>query len=272
VIADALRRVLPARPANRIARAKNLSLALGFYQLARRRPRLARRLLRAVAVRALGDPAYVDEHFTPQYEPWDQRLCVIPEGDLYREIRAGRASVVTDHVDTFVPEGIRLRSGRVLAADVVVSATGLSLLPVGGIRVSLDGRPVAIGDHASYRGLMLSGVPNLAYCIGYVNASWTLRADLSHRYVCRLLAHLDRHGHAVAVPGEPGRADRPLLDITAGYVRRALDLFPKQSDRDPWLVRQNYLTDVYALGRADVTREMSFAPQPAPNPLEEIAS
>ncbi|MCM4078793.1 flavin-containing monooxygenase [Paractinoplanes hotanensis] len=258
VIADGLRRVLPAKPANALVRAKNILLTQAFYQLARRRPERVRKALRTMAVRGLGDEAYVDEHFKPAYDPWDQRLCVIPGGDLWEEIRAGRASVVTDHIDSFVPSGIRLRSGRVLEADIVVSATGLRLLPLGGVEVSIDGSPVTIGERAAYRGLMLSGVPNLAYCIGYVNASWTLRADLSHRYVMRLLRHMRKHGLAVATPTAPGGTGRPLLDLSSGYVQRALDLFPRQGDRAPWIVRQNYLRDVVTTPRADVTRDMTF--------------
>ncbi|MET0423189.1 MAG: NAD(P)/FAD-dependent oxidoreductase [Actinoplanes sp.] len=256
--ADLARRVLPARAANRVARSKNILFSQAFYQLARRRPARVRRILRSLAVRALGDPAYVDEHFNPAYDPWDQRLCVAPDGDLYTAVRQGRAAVVTDHVDTFVPGGIRLRSGRVLEADVVVTATGLSLLPAGGLRLTVDGVPVEIGEKAAYRGLMLSGVPNLAFCIGYANASWTLRADLSHRYVCRLLSHLDRRGYAVATPSTPAGATRPLLDLTSGYVHRALTSFPRQGDHDPWRVRQNYLLDLITSRRADITRDMTF--------------
>jgi monooxygenase len=257
-VADALRRLLPAKPANALVRAKNILLTQGFYHLARRRPQSVRRMLRKLAIRGLGDETYVDEHFKPRYDPWDQRLCVIPGGDLWAEIRAGRASVVTDHIDTFVPSGIRLGSGRVLEADIAVSATGLTLLPIGGIDLTVDGTPVKIGERAAYRGLMLSGVPNLAYCIGYTNASWTLRADLSHRYVVRLLRHLDRRGYAVATPTTPGGQGRPLLDLSSGYVQRALDVFPRQGDRDPWLVRQNYLRDLITTPRADVTRDMTF--------------
>ncbi|MEV6849710.1 NAD(P)/FAD-dependent oxidoreductase [Actinoplanes sp. NPDC051411] len=199
-IADAARRVLPPAAASRVVRAKNVLMSQGFYQLARRRPQTARKLLRTVAVRRLGDEEYVDRHFNPVYDPWDQRLCVLPEGDLYEAVKSGRASVVTDRIASFVPEGIRLASGEVLEADIVVSATGLSLIPCGGVEVSLDGEPVDIGSRTAYRGLMLDGVPNLAYCIGYTNASWTLRADLSSRYVCRLLAYMARHGYAVATP------------------------------------------------------------------------
>ena len=275
-IADAVRRVLPERPANVVARAKNILFTQAFYQLARRRPQRVRKALRAMAVDALGDETYVDRHFRPAYDPWDQRLCVIPGGDLYAEIKAGRASVVTDHIDRFVPEGIRLTSGEILEADIVVSATGLSLVPIGGVRVTVDGADVEIGKRSAYRGLMLAGVPNLAYCIGYVNASWTLRADLSHRYVTRLLRHMDRNGLAVATPiAATGGQGRPLLDLSSGYVQRALDIFPRQGDRDPWLVRQNYLRDLITTPRADVTRDMLFrraVPAGHTDRLEEIHS
>ncbi|BBH69012.1 monooxygenase flavin-binding family protein [Actinoplanes sp. OR16] len=258
VIADLARKVLPPTAANRVARAKNILVTQAFYQLARRRPTLVRKALRGMALRYLGNPGYVDEHFKPRYDPWDQRLCVIPGGDLFQVIANGRASVVTDHIDTFVSEGIRLKSGTVLEADVVVSATGLSLLPVGGLALAVDGDPIDVGRHVAYRGLMLSGVPNFAYCIGYTNASWTLRADLSHRYVLKLLDHLDRHGYAAATPTGRVRSGRPLIDLSSGYVRRALDEFPRQGDRDPWIVRQNYLRDLLTTPRADVTRDMTF--------------
>ncbi len=259
-LADVLRRRLPARVAHRLVRAKNITMAQGFYQLARRRPKLVKRILRHAAVQGLGDAAYVDTHFTPAYEPWDQRLCVIPEGDLFTAVRDGRASVVTGRIERLVPEGVRLTTGEVLEADVVVSATGLSLLPVGGVELTVDGEPVDPGKRLAYRGLMLSGVPNLAYCVGYANASWTLRADLSSRYVCRLLAFMDRNGYAIATPVEPpDGVRRPLLDLTSGYVQRALDRFPQQGDRDPWTVRQNYLLDVLTSPRADLRRDMTFS-------------
>jgi cation diffusion facilitator CzcD-associated flavoprotein CzcO len=177
--------------------------------------------------------------------------------------------MVTDHIDRFVPEGIRLCSGRTLTADIVVSATGLSLLPIGGVQLTVDGEVVDPGKRVAYRGVMLSGVPNFAYCIGYTNASWTLRADLSHRYVRRLLAHLDKHGLASATPRETPGHRRPLLDLTSGYVQRALDRFPQQGDRDPWTVRQNYLLDVVTTPRADVRRDMTFTRRSA-DVLEEI--
>ncbi|MGA5305677.1 flavin-containing monooxygenase [Nucisporomicrobium flavum] len=270
-VADRLRRWLPSRAAHKVVRAKNILLSQGFYQLARRRPERVKALLRRFALHHLDDPAYLDEHFTPAYQPWDQRLCVVPSGDLFQAIKGGRASVVTAHIDRFVPEGIRLADGRVLEADVVVSATGLSLLAIGGVQLTVDGTPVEPGRTVAYRGVMLSGVPNFAYCIGYTNASWTLRADLSHRYVCRLLAYMDKHRYTTATPQEKPGPRRPLLDLTSGYVQRALDSFPRQGDRDPWTVRQNYLLDVLTTPRADVRRDMTFSRTPAPAPaLEEI--
>ncbi|WP_305789728.1 flavin-containing monooxygenase [Symbioplanes lichenis] len=249
---------LPPALRHRLVRAKNLLVTQAFYQAARRRPERVKRFLRRFPAHYFPDPAYVDEHFTPAYDPWDQRLCVVPRGDLFKAVRRGDASVVTAHIDRFVPEGIRLTDGRVLEADVVVSATGLELQAIGGVRLTVDGQEVKPGDTVSYRGLMLSGVPNFAYCIGYTNASWTLRADLSHRYLCRLLTYMDKHGYAVAEPAEWTGARLPLLGLTSGYVRRALDRFPSQGDRDPWSVRQNYLVDLVRFGRGDVTRDMHF--------------
>jgi cation diffusion facilitator CzcD-associated flavoprotein CzcO len=271
-VADLLRRRLPAGVAHKLARAKNILLAQGFYQLSRHRPERVKAFLRRLALDHLDDPAYVDAHFTPSYQPWDQRLCIVPDGDLFNAIRSGTASVTTDHIDRFVPEGIRLRSGATLEADVVVSATGLSLLPLGGITLTVDGQAVDPGRTVAYRGLMLGGVPNLAYCMGYTNASWTLRADLSHRYVCRLLSYLDKHGYATATPRETPGNRRPLLDLTSGYVRRALDRFPQQGDKSPWTVRQNYLLDVLTSPRSDVRRDMTFTRRTAPVPGRTVVT
>ena len=257
-VADTLRRRLPAGVAHHLIRTKNLLITQGCYPLARRRPARVKSFLRRLALHHLKDPALVDEHFTPAYEPWDQRLCVAPRGDLFQAIRSGAADVVTARIDRFVPEGVRLTGGRVLPADVVVSATGLELQAIGGVRLTVGGREIDPGKAAAYRGIMLSGVPNFAYCIGYVNASWTLRADLSHKYVVRLLDHMDRHGLATATPREHAAGTRPLLDLTSGYVQRALHRFPRQGDRAPWTVRQNYLLDLITTPRADVTREMTF--------------
>lgn len=258
--ADALRRRLPAGTAHRIVRAKNIAVTQAFYQLARRRPTLVRKTLRRMALRFLDEQA-VDQHFTPRYEPWDQRLCVVPGADFYKVVRAGDASVVTDHIETFTEKGIRLASGEELTADVVVSATGLRMLPLGGLSLSVDGEPVTLADTYSYRGLMLSGVPNLAYCIGYTNASWTLRADLSSRYVTRLLTHLEKHGYGSAAPTTPAAMERrPLLDLTSGYVQRSIDAFPRQGTAAPWQVTQNYVVDLVRMSRADLAEDMVFTP------------
>ena len=255
-VADRLREKLPPGPAHRLIRAKNVLFNIGFYQFCQRRPALARRMILGLTAKALG-PEMVAEHFTPSYNPWDQRFCAIPDADLFRAIRGGRADVVTDHVDRFVPEGVRLRSGRVLEADVVVSATGLRLLAFGGIAPSIDGTPVDLSEQFVWRGAMVTGLPNFAVCIGYTNASWTLRADLSSRLVCKVLGFMDRHGYAAVVP-RPDRAleERPLLDLTSGYVQRSIGDFPRQGHVSPWKVRQNYLLDAATTLRGNLSRTL----------------
>ncbi|WP_081737929.1 flavin-containing monooxygenase, partial [Arthrobacter sp. H41] len=226
--ADAVRRYLPAGAAHRLARGKNVLVTQAFYQLCRRRPELAKKMFRKQATAILGDGQTVRDNFTPRYSPWDQRVCFAPSADFFRTLKTGKASIVTDTIETFTPRGIRLSSGRELDADVVVTATGLSMLPLGGASFSVDGKAVDLGETWVYRGVMLSGIPNLALCVGYTNASWTLRADLSSRYVCRLLKHMDKHGYRSAAPvAKSGMARRPILDLTAGYVQRAAGAFPK---------------------------------------------
>ncbi len=260
-VGDALRRALPDRVSGTAVRYKNVLTAGAFYQLSRRRPALTRRLLLRGAERALGSAGTVAEHFTPAYDPWDQRICFVPDGDLFDTVRAGRAEVVTDTIETFTEHGLRLASGRQLEADVVVTATGLRLKVAGGIEFDVDGETRSTRDLVVYRGLMFGDVPNLAVCVGYVNASWTLRADLASRYVCRLVDHMDRHGWRVAVPRPPsGMSGSALLPLSSGYVTRAADLLPRQGDRAPWLMRQNYLLDRRDLLRGDVTEAMEFAP------------
>jgi cation diffusion facilitator CzcD-associated flavoprotein CzcO len=271
--ADLARRRLPAKLAHRLVRAKNVAMTSVFYQLSRRRPETVKKMLRSTAVKMLGDPAYVDAHFTPTYDPWDQRLCLAPGGDFYRTISDGGASVVTDTIDRFVPEGIRLASGEVLEADVVVSATGLEMLAFGGLELTVDGDRIEPGETITYRGVMLGGVPNLAFSVGYTNASWTLRSDLCTRYVCRLLAHMDQHGYDTATPERTAvRATRPLLDLTSGYVQRGAARFPKQGDREPWTVRQNYPAELLRMSRADVTRDMVFGIRSRRTALEGASS
>ena len=197
---------------------------------------------------ALGPQFDVDKHFKPNYKPWDQRLCLVPDGDLFKALREGRASVATDQIETFTADGIQLRSGQLLKADVIVTATGLQLNLFGDAKLSLDGRPVNPADLLVYKGMMFSGLPNLANTFGYTNASWTLKADLTARYFCRLLRRMDRHGHTVFTPTRGvDVAPEPFLDFTSGYVQRAAALLPKQGDRRPWRLHQNYVLDLLAL-------------------------
>ncbi|GAA0231946.1 NAD(P)/FAD-dependent oxidoreductase [Saccharothrix mutabilis subsp. mutabilis] len=257
-IADALRSALPAGLAHRLARAKNIAFGTGFYQFCRRFPGAARNLLTKLSTKSLKDPAAVREHFTPTYNPWDQRLCAVPDGDLFKAVNRGKAAVVTDHIDRFVPEGVRLKSGKVLPADIIVTATGLRLQAFGGIAPSVDGTPVDLSEQFVWRGAMITGLPNFAVCIGYTNASWTLRADLSSRLVCRVLDHLDRNGFSSVVP-RPDRvlARRPLLDLASGYVQRSIGDFPGQGDRSPWRVRQNYVIDAVQTLRGEIGDQLA---------------
>ncbi|MEN3301607.1 NAD(P)/FAD-dependent oxidoreductase, partial [Pseudonocardia sp.] len=199
------------------------------------------------------------------YDPWDQRLCVVPDADLFKAIKKDKAAVVTDRIARVTETGVALESGRTLDADVLVTATGLEVVACGGIDLRVDGEPVVPGEKVTYRGCLLSDVPNLAICIGYVNASWTLRADITARYVCRLLARMDARGAAVAVPRLPdGPMElRPLLDLSSGYVRRAIDVLPKQGTRSPWVLRQNYVADRVTTGLGSIDRDMEFRRRPA---------
>jgi cation diffusion facilitator CzcD-associated flavoprotein CzcO len=262
-VARVAARLLPERTAYRVTRAKNIAANVASFQLARRFPGAARRLLVRGVARQLPEGYDVGTHFSPRYDPWDERLCVVPDADLFRAVSSGSAEVVTDTVDRFTDTGVRLTSGRELAADVIVTATGLALQVAGGIDVTVDGRPVRMSEGYAYKGLMFSDVPNLAWCVGYTNNSWTLRADLAATYVCRLLAVLDERGLTTATPrfdGVPG-ATRPLLDLTSGYIRRSAAMLPRQGERRPWRLRQNYLVDLVDMrlrrvddGRLELTR------------------
>lgn len=266
-VADRLRELLPAKVAHRLIRTKNIVFMLAVYNFCQRFPDRARKTLIGFNEKILKDPGMVAEHFTPSYNPWDQRLCAVPDADLFTSIKRGDAEVVTDHIESFVPEGIRLTSGRVLEADLVVTATGLKLLPFGGIAPSVDGKTVDLHEQFVWQGAMLTGVPNFAVCMGYTNASWTLRADLTHRLVCKVLNFLDRHDYAAGVP-LPRQAlqERPLLDLSSGYVQRAINEFPRQGDRGPWRVRQNYLLDSLTTMRRGLRRSMEFTPRSAVAP------
>ena len=264
-VADTLRRALPERAAYRAIRAKNVALAVGFYQFCRRFPDRARAFLTSQVAALLPPDVPVAPHFTPAYRPWDQRLCLVPDGDLFAAMRRGTASVVTDTIETFTEHGLRLASGRELPADIIVTATGLELLACGGIQLAVDGRTIELRDTLFYKGAMLSDVPNLAWCVGYINASWTLRADLASRFVCRLLGEMDRRGadQVVARAGEGAGEERPLLDLSSGYVARAAARFPKQGARRPWYLRQNYVLDLVTTAYGPVAdRALEFGHRP----------
>lgn len=245
--ADWARRHLPRRAAYRLARAKNILLGQLFFRLARSRPDATSRRLIAMVRRELGE-AFDAAHFTPRYKPWDQRLCLVPDADLFAALRSGRASVVSGTIDRFTRDGIALTSGQTIPADLVVTATGLQMELAGGTKLFVDGTPLDVSKTLAYKGLMLSGVPNFGLTFGYTNASWTLKADLTSNYFWRLIALMDRRGVRIATPRAPaGTNEAPFLDFTSGYVQRALDSLPKQGRAHPWRLRQNYLADLLML-------------------------
>jgi cation diffusion facilitator CzcD-associated flavoprotein CzcO len=244
-IANSLRRVLPDRIAYRITRRINVARQRWIYELSMRHPRLVRWLIRALTKLQLPRGYPVDTHFNPRYNPWEQRLCVVPNGDLFNAIRKGRASIATDKIRRFTDRGILLASGVELPADIVVTATGLNLLAFGGIDLALDGRPVALNQTVAYKSMMLSGVPNFAFAVGYTNSSWTLKVDLVCEHLCRMLARMDAHDYDTVTPvlGDETIERRPLLDFQAGYVHRAMHKFPTQGTQAPWTVEMSYKAD-----------------------------
>lgn len=263
-LAKVLRRILPLRWSHLVVRLKNVLLASAFFQFCRAFPKAAARALRRGVHRHLPDRP-LDPDFAPRYAPWDQRVCVVPDGDLFTAMKQGKASIVTDSIERFTEKGVRLSSGKELEADVIVTATGLSLQALGGIEVSVDGRRIVPNEQLVYKGLMFAGVPNLAWCVGYTNASWTLRADLSSRYVCRLLNHLKTFGYSSAMPDEAlaPKARRPLMELSAGYVTRAASQLPSQGNEAPWLLRQNYLLDWQEMRFSSIEEAMRFRAQPS---------
>jgi len=248
-IGATLTRRLGTRGGYAATRWKNVALSTYFFQLCRRRPDAVKSLLRKAAVAQLPPGYDVDTHFAPRYNPWDQRMCLAPDGDFFAAIRSGRADVVTDQIAEFTETGIRLQSGAELEADVVVTATGLRLLALGGMQLAVDGSDVTLADTMVYKGAMLSGVPNFTFTFGYTNSSWTLKADLVSQFGVRLLRYMDAHGYEQCVPvnDDPAVATRPMLDFQSGYVQRAIGDFPKSGSRGPWRVRMNYPRDVLTL-------------------------
>jgi monooxygenase len=241
-----LERVMSGDRASRVVRARNVLLTWGLYQAARRRPEWVGRVMRDGMAKQLPPDVPVDPHFTPRYAPWDQRLCVVPDGDFFAALRSGRASVVTGTIAAFTEKGLRLGDGSELEAELVVTATGLSMVAFGEMTLSVDGRPIDSGALHVYKGMMFDGLPNLAWCVGYTNASWTLRADLTSQYVCRLLNYLARHGIDAATPTmDPAESSPdPLMDLRSGYVQRAAGLLPRQGTSGRWRMRNNYLIDL----------------------------
>jgi len=259
-LAERLKRWLGPRRAHRITRRKNVLLGGLFYKAARRYPDAVRKLIRAGNVRALPEGYDVDTHFNPPYDPWDQRLCVVPNGDLFRAIRHGDASIVTDRIETFTEDGIRLQSGAELSADIIITATGLELVPLAGVAYSVDGKPIELADTITYKGMMLTGMPNFAYAVGYINASCTLKVDLICEHLCRLLALMDEHGYASCTPEAPDPAapTRALLDFTAGYVQRSVASFPRQGATHPWELSMDYRRDRQVLLHGPVGDHLRF--------------
>jgi cation diffusion facilitator CzcD-associated flavoprotein CzcO len=266
-LARVVRRVLPDQAAYRVLRAKNSLLAILIWIFSKRRPQAMRRLIRRLAQRQLPPGFDVDTHFNPRYDPWDERMCIIPDNDLFAAISSGGVSVVTDRVETFTETGIRLASGAELEADLVVTATGLKLQPLGGMRLAVDGRAVDLADTFAYRGMQVSGVPNLAFAFGYINQSWTLGADLTALQLCRLLNHMQRHGYTTVTPRHPGdgEAGLPFAELSSGYIVRDIGAFPKQAAAEPWRREQNYAQNRRVVLRSpldDPALEFARAPIP----------
>lgn len=267
-VARRLRPLFGNRIAHAAARSVNIGKQRWFHAFCQRFPNAARKLIRAVNRRLLPKGYPVDVHFNPPYAPWDQRLCAVPGGDLFRAIREGRASVVTDQITSFTEAGVQLKSGEHVEADIIVTATGLNLQPFGGIPLKVDGEPVNLPDTVAFKGMLLSGVPNLAFAIGYTSSSWTLKVGLLCEHFCRLLAYMDRHGFGVCTPiADPTMQTRPLLDFGAGYVRRSLAQLPRQGTRFPWLMSWNYASDakLFRIGRVD-DPQLRFTPRAASSP------
>ena len=273
-IANWLRRALPDRAAYVLARWKNVLTATFFYSLARKRPQLFKWMVAKGVRKQLGED-YDSKHFTPPYNPWDQRLCFAPDADLFTAIRDGRVSVVTDQIDTFTDDGLLLKSGEHLAADIIVTATGLVLRLFSGMQLFVDETPVDLPKTLVYKGMMFSDIPNLAFAVGYTNASWTLKCDLTAEYVCRLLNHMDQHGFAFCTPrvNDPNIEEEPVIDFNSGYVLRALSTLPRQGSKTPWRLHQNYMKDLRMMryGRVD-DGTMEFKAAPVARGARAVAS
>jgi len=273
-IANFLRKYLPSKLAYGITRWKNVLMGMYFYRMCMKQPAKVKDYLLGLVRDELGKEE-VEKHFTPPYNPWDQRVCLVPDSDLYESIKSGKASVVTDHIDRFTEKGILLKSGETLEADIIITATGLKLQVWNGLDVAVDGKQMTASDTMAYKGFMYSGIPNLASSFGYTNASWTLKCDLTCEYVCRLLNHMDAHGYDQATPSfKDGEVEEePWLDLKSGYVMRAMESFPKQGSRTPWKLHQNYAKDLVMLRYGKVEDDgMMFTKKPQAKPAAAPAS
>ncbi|MBS1679438.1 MAG: NAD(P)/FAD-dependent oxidoreductase [Actinobacteria bacterium] len=270
-IAELLRKFLPHRAVYPIVRWKNVVIQSLIFRLSRSRPGFVKKLIRKGTINALPAGYDVDTHFKPSYNPWDQRLCLVPDADLFKALSRGDADIVTDHIERFTASGIELRSGRELDADVVVTATGLNLLFFGGMKMEIDGVEPDQSHLLAYKGMMMGEVPNLAFTVGYTNASWTLKADLVAEYMCRLLNHMDANGYDVCMPHltDPNVTEEPILDFSSGYVVRAVADLPKQGSKEPWKLRQNYAVDLRTLRYGSLEDgAMTFSRRvPTPRPV-----
>jgi cation diffusion facilitator CzcD-associated flavoprotein CzcO len=265
-----MRTHLPGKVAYGVTRWRSILFMIYFYTLARRRPDFTKQAIIRMARDELPPNYDVETHFSPRYNPWDQRLCLVPDADLFTAIKDGTASIVTDEIEAFTENGIRLRSGEELTADIIVTATGLTMRLMSGVRLVVDGRTVELGETLSYRGMMYSGVPNLASSFGYTNASWTLKCELIARYVCRLLRYMDQHGYVECVAERPALTGKETsaIDLSSGYVQRARATLPRQGTEKPWRTYQNYLRDIVNLrldpindGTMTFTKGKSRVPQ-----------
>jgi cation diffusion facilitator CzcD-associated flavoprotein CzcO len=264
-LANGLRKILPVKVAYGITRWKNVARILFSFQLSRRRPEFMKRLLRKMTVPQLPKDFDYDTHLTPPYNPWDQRMCLVPDGDLFTALHKHTVDIVTDHIETFTETGIKLKSGDELEADIIVTATGLNLLAFGGVDLVVDGKPVDLPETMAYKGIMLSDVPNFWIAIGYTNASWTLKVDLTYDYMWRLIKRLDATGMRQCTPRRDTSVEElPFLDFTSGYVLRSVDQFPKRGASRPWRLAMNYAIDVMELRYASIDDSAMEFSNPAP--------
>jgi len=267
-LANKMRQYLPVKLAYFLTRWRYVLLGMFFFNYCRRNPEKAKTLILGGVRNELGQAYDVEKHFTPYYNPWDQRLCLVPDSDLFLAIKYGDASVVTDHIDTFTSKGLLLQSGEELEADLVVTATGLQMQVLSDVDFTVDGKQVDLSKTLTYKGMMCSDVPNLAMSMGYTNASWTLKCDLTCEYVCRLLNHMDRNGYRQCCPrnSDPSITMEPMIDFSSGYVQRTIDKFPKRGSKIPWKLYQNYALDLFTLRYGAVDDKVMEFSSPEINP------